>query len=54
MQCKTDSVSKSNSWQGRSDSAIPLEEGDDKDDGVEYGGQDLVRMREGGRHAETV
>ena len=38
-----------NSWQGRSASAIPLEEGDVKDDGVNYGGQDLVRVREGGQ-----
>ena len=54
MQWQTDSVSASNSSQGRSASAIPLEEGDGKDDGADYGGQDLVRLREGVRHAETV
>ena len=53
MQWKTDSVSARNSWQVRSASAIPLEEGDDKDDGTDYGVKDLVRVREGDRHAET-
>ena len=53
-QWKTDSVSASNISQGRSASAIPLEEGDNKDDGTNYGIQDLVRVREGDRHAETA
>ena len=54
MQWKTDSVSATNSWKGGSDSAIPLEEGNEKDDGDNYGGQNLVRMREWGRQAEMV
>ena len=51
MQWKNYSVSASNSWQGRSDITIPLEEGNDKDDGANYVGQYLVRVREGDRHA---
>ena len=54
MQCKIDSVSASNSWKGKSASAILLEEVDNKDDGADYGVQDLVTVREGGRHAETA
>ena len=54
MQWKTGSVSASKSLQVRSASAIPLEEGNEKDDGVDYGGQELVRVREGGMYAETA
>ena len=53
MQWKTDSVTASNSWQGRRARAILLKEGNDKDDGTNYGGQELVRVWEGDRHAET-
>ena len=54
MQWKTDSVRASNSCQCQITSVIPLEEGDDKDDGANYGGQDLVRVLKGNRHAETA
>ena len=54
MQWKTDSVTASNSWQGRRARAILLKEGNDKDDGTNYGVQELVRMQEGERHAETA
>ena len=54
MQWKTDSVSANNSWQGRSSRAIPLEEGKDKYYGADYGGLDLVRMREGGQTCRNV
>ena len=47
-------MSASNSWQGLSYSAISLEEGNVKNDGPDYGGQDLVRVRDGDRHAETA
>ena len=53
MQWKTDSLSASNIWQGQIPSAIPLEEGNGKDYGADYGGQELVRVWEGDRHAET-
>ena len=49
MQWKTDSVSASNSWQGQSDRAIPLEEGNNKDDGANYGVQDLGACAGGGQ-----
>ena len=54
MQWKTDSVRASNSCQCQSTSVIPLEEGYDKYDGIKYSVQDLVRVLEGGRHAETA